>query len=103
MQLITNSKENIEIKAASLIKQKIEILLKSQKFVSFAVPGGRSVLGVFDKLKNEKIDWKKVHFFMIDERLVPLESEESNFKLYWKARFRLRKISKRNRCIWRKV
>jgi 6-phosphogluconolactonase len=100
MQLITNSKENIEIKAASLIKQKIEILLKSQKFVSFAVPGGRSVLGVFDKLKNEKIDWKKVHFFMIDERLVPLESEESNFKLandsFFSYLVQKGKISKKN-------
>ena len=48
------------------------------------VCGGRSIVGLLTSLKNEAVDQPKdlmerVHFFMVDERLVPLANEQSNF------------------------
>lgn len=56
--------------------------LEKKHFVVWALPGGRSVSAVFDKLSSiNDIDWKRVHFFMVDERLVPVDDAESNYRL----------------------
>lgn len=54
--------------------------------VTFGLPGGRSVVPLLEQmlllsgnLSAER--WKNFHFFMLDERLVPLDSPESNFRL----------------------
>lgn len=79
MILKQRNKEDLAEEAASLIKKSINKLLKKQEFVVFGIPGGRSVQSIFKLLK--KIQWNKVHIFMIDERWVPIRSEESNFRL----------------------
>ena len=74
-------KEELEKKAADIIADNINDMLTKQDKVVFAVPSGRSVAGIFKNLKEKKIPWKKVHVFMVDERFVPIEDDESNFKL----------------------
>ena len=37
--------------------------------------------GIFKQLARMNIEWKKVHIFMVDERLVPIEHKDSNFRL----------------------
>ena len=81
MKTIKSSRKSLEIKAAQLIARKIRQYLKSQDKVTFAIPGGTSVSGIFKLLKNQKIQWQKVHIFMVDERLVPTNSPDSNFLL----------------------
>jgi len=81
-EIIYNSnKEEIFKLVADKISESIEKLLKTQDKVILAVPGGRSVASIFEQIKNELIDWEKVHLFMIDERRVPLDDDESNFKI----------------------
>lgn len=46
-----------------------------------AVPGGRSVCGIFQELAKEDVDWDRVHLFMVDERLIPKDHPESNFRV----------------------
>jgi 6-phosphogluconolactonase len=48
---------------------------------NLAVVGGRSVAAVFDALLSERVDWTGVHMFMADERLVPEDHADSNFRL----------------------
>lgn len=84
-EIIVSEIRNLEEKAAEIISDSINILLKQQETVVLAVPGGRSVSGIFGQLKGKKIPWKKVHIFMVDERLVPINSKESNFKLVKKT------------------
>ena len=67
--------------AADVIKESIDKLLLKQDTVVFGIPGGNSVSGIFNKLKKKKIEWEKVHIFMVDERLVPIDNSQSNFKL----------------------
>lgn len=53
--------------------------LKQDRIV-VALPGGRSIVPFLGKLKNEKLPWEKMHFFMVDERLVPIQDKDSNFR-----------------------
>jgi 6-phosphogluconolactonase len=68
-------------KAALVIMQSINSVLKSKKNAVVGVCGGRSAASIFQALKMTKMPWKNVHFFMVDERLVPIDNNESNFKL----------------------
>lgn len=79
MKLIKGSKKEIEIKAVNIIVRRIRELLKTKDNVVLGIPGGKSVSGILDLLKSQKIPWQKIHIFMIDERPVPLTNSESNF------------------------
>ncbi len=50
-----------------------------------AISGGSTPERFYELLASDKyrteVDWNKIHFFWVDERCVPKESEESNFKL----------------------
>jgi 6-phosphogluconolactonase len=48
------------------------------------MPGGRSVSGIFRSLANrDDLPWEKIHFFIIDERLLPVSNVESNYRLLY--------------------
>lgn len=79
--LRVDSAEQLFEHAAAMIEKSIRVLLSTQKLVLLGVPGGRSVAGIFAKLLKKRIKWKRVHIFMVDERLVPINHEESNFRL----------------------
>ena len=81
MKLFKAKKEECEKQVAELIEELLTEKIKEKSKVVFAIPGGRSVSGIFELLKKKNIDWKKAHVFMVDERYVPLDHEESNFKL----------------------
>ena len=46
-----------------------------------AVPGGRSAATIFQAMRGENVDWRRVHFFIVDERLVAVDHPDSNFRL----------------------
>ena len=81
MKLLRAEKEECEKQASSVIKEILKEAIKEKNYAVLAIPGGRSVSGIFKKLKNEKIAWDKVHIFMVDERYVPTDHEDSNYKL----------------------
>ena len=60
---------------------RLRAALAGRERVSLAVPGGRSVVKIFQAMLREELDWRRVHFFVVDERLVPLDHPDSNFKL----------------------
>jgi len=77
MKIYTSEKD-----VADLICKKITDSETKKGHCVIAIPGGRSVKGLFEQFKvHEEIDWKNVHFFMVDERLVPVDHEDSNFLL----------------------
>lgn len=71
----------LEKGAADIISQFLKKLLLDQGAVVFSIPGGRSVTGIFEQLGKKNVSWEKIHIFMVDERLVPLNHPQSNFKL----------------------
>ncbi len=71
----------------SLAKELADFLERSkEKHLVVALPGGRSVVGLLSALTS-RIETLSPHtrerlqFFMLDERVVPLDSPDSNFKL----------------------
>jgi 6-phosphogluconolactonase len=80
MQIIELQKEKLETQAVEIIEQQIADTLKIREKFVLVLCGGNSVVGIFHKLKNAKIDWQKVHIFLVDERIVPITDDQSNFK-----------------------
>jgi len=68
-------------RAALHLCEKLSEALAAKKQVNVAVPGGRNVAKIFQVMQGADIDWQRVHFFIIDERLVPIDHPESNYKL----------------------
>ncbi len=52
-----------------------------QERVTFAISGGSTPKLLFADMAKAKFDWTKIHFFWVDERCVPPDDDESNFKL----------------------
>lgn len=67
--------------AAQVLCGKVQEILAGQEQVNLAVPGGRSVVPIFKAMRRAPVDWRRVHFFIIDERLAPLDHPDSNYKL----------------------
>ncbi len=80
--MIRGARNELEKKAAELIRDSVFRVLRSKKCAILAVPGGRSVSGIFRHLMKDRfMPWDDVHLFMVDERLVPVTHEKSNFRL----------------------
>lgn len=79
--IIKSRRENLEKYAAFLIGDAVTALLGIQSDVVFAVTGGRSVPGILKQLLALPLPWDKIHFFMTDERMVPVDDEQSNFRI----------------------
>ncbi len=77
----SKSRATAEKKAAQVIAAALRRIVKKKGRAVLAVPGGRSVSEVFRLLSAARVDWSKVHIFMVDERLVPLGHKDSNFNL----------------------
>ena len=73
--------ENLQNNAAILIKNALIDYLADNDTAIAAICGGSSVAGLYQKLAQMELEWDRVHFFMADERLVPIDDLESNFKL----------------------
>lgn len=82
-QIIVKQKlEELNQEAEECIADAITQLLEKQPHVVLGLCGGRSVGAIYQLLtKNTNVDWKKVHIFLVDERIVPITDDESNFKL----------------------
>ena len=80
-KIIIENNENLLIrKFTSLLKQKIR--KKKKERFSLVLTGGNSPIKLYKHLaKNKKIPWKKIDFFIGDERYVNENSKYSNIKL----------------------
>lgn len=79
--IIQGSQGELAKKAAFIISEKTLQLLETRQHVVLAVPGGSSVAGVYRELSRFPLPWEKIHIFLLDERLVPLDHPDSNYKL----------------------
>ena len=100
MKIITAPRQNLEKQASEIIEKEITILLNKQPFLVLGIVGGTSVSAILKNLRNKQISWNKIHFFMIDERRVPIKNNKSNFKLANDSLFeyllKTKKINPRN-------
>lgn len=70
---------NFDDIACSKIYNIIYKLLQEKRHINIGLSGGSTPIPVLEKLKNKILDWKRISFFLIDERCVPSNNAESNF------------------------
>ncbi len=73
--------ERLMEKAAQKLCEKLREALAVKTHVNVAVCGGRNVARIFKEMEGEHVEWQRIHFFIIDERLVPVDHPDSNYKL----------------------
>jgi 6-phosphogluconolactonase len=70
---------------AEWITNTIETALRQQDRFTWVVTGGSSPIQLYELLAaapyKERIDWKKLHIFWGDERVVPFEDDRNNAKM----------------------
>jgi 6-phosphogluconolactonase len=76
-----NDQERLLQAAGRHLCDKVRAVLAAKSRAILAVPGGRSAATIFQSMLREELDWRRVHFFIVDERLVPIDHPDSNFKL----------------------
>jgi 6-phosphogluconolactonase len=76
--------ENVSRKAAEMFVNISRSCIASQGKFSAAISGGSTPKRLYTLLSSDRyrdeVNWPTVHFFWADERCVPKEHEESNFK-----------------------
>lgn len=76
--------EAVSTQAASLFVTASRNAITEKKKLAVAISGGSTPRRLYGLLGSEEyshqIDWHRVHFFWVDERCVPKEHQESNFK-----------------------
>ena len=76
--------EAISHKAASLFVNASRDSIAIRTKFAVAISGGSTPRRLYTLLSSspycDQVDWQRVHFFWADERCVPIEDEESNFK-----------------------
>ena len=82
-KIIRESNENLLInKFIDLFNERLKKKLKKYKRLSFVLTGGKSPIKLYRRLsETKKIDWRKVDFFIGDERYVKETSKDSNINL----------------------
>ena len=80
-RLERGDRDKLDRLAADAVVEAIQRQLARATHAVLGVVGGRSVGGIYSHLQSTDLPWEKIHVFLADERLVPITSDESNFKL----------------------
>lgn len=80
MKVLQGKKEEVEQQAVHEFKEAVMNLLQKQDTITLGLCGGRSIQGILKLLKKEELPWQKFHIFMVDERQVPTQHKDSNYK-----------------------
>lgn len=80
-QIRRGERSALDEAAAALVAEAIDDRLREAPHVVLGVVGGRSVGGIYERLRARALPWERLHVFLADERLVPVSSDESNWKL----------------------
>lgn len=78
---ITEDAESAASACASFALDTLRSALQNKALASFAISGGSTPRLLFSRLAGSGFDWSKVHIFWVDERCVPPDDDQSNYKL----------------------
>lgn len=80
--ILNHDKKELAFFAANAILSEIESVMEKKGTCSVGLVGGTSVSETYEQLKKLGKDlMEHVKFFILDERISPLNSDESNYKL----------------------
>ena len=82
---ICGSLAKLQARAANLLAEKVRHFLANDPYAMIALAGGSTPKGLYELLAapkfSQRIQWNKLYFFFGDERCVPPDNPESNYKM----------------------
>jgi len=68
METLKSSRNELEKRAVEIITARLNYFVAEKGRAVLGIPGGRSVAGIFERLKYANVLWEKVHIWWVDER-----------------------------------
>ncbi|MEX2122559.1 MAG: 6-phosphogluconolactonase [Woeseia sp.] len=68
--------------AAEFIARRLTLAIEARARATLAISGGRSPWKMFECLAGHGVEWSAVHVFQVDERIVPVDHAERNWKRF---------------------
>jgi 6-phosphogluconolactonase len=81
--------------AARFVIGRLEDAVNGSDRAAFAISGGSSPKALFQCLAAARFRWDRVHFFWVDERCVPPDHPDSNFRMAQETLFGPARIGKK--------
>jgi 6-phosphogluconolactonase len=78
---INDDAESAAFACADFVLATLRNALQTNGRATFAISGGSSPRPMFNRLAASHFDWSNVHIFWVDERCVPPDDNQSNYKL----------------------
>ena len=88
--MITNSQPDLRVAVdesqlathcAAYIADLLARTIRTRSQATLAISGGNTPKPMFEILARAPLDWSKIHLFWVDERCVPPDNEQSNFRM----------------------
>jgi len=73
--------ESLSLKAADLFEQIAAAAIDQNDVFTVCLSGGSTPKLLYSKLAQRNPDWSKIHLFWGDERCVPADSSDSNYRM----------------------
>jgi 6-phosphogluconolactonase len=77
--IVIVKEEEFNVFSSNFIKEKLEAL-SNKRVINVALSGGSTPLPILKILRKAKLNWDDFNFFLVDERVVELNSNECNYK-----------------------
>lgn len=81
MRVVSKPRARAEAQAAAILRDRLAERAEARGHAALGVPGGRSVAGVLERLAASDAPFESIDLFFVDERCVPLDSDESNYRV----------------------
>ncbi|MBV1776928.1 6-phosphogluconolactonase [Burkholderiaceae bacterium DAT-1] len=73
-----DSRVDLDICLAREIAASLERAIAARGAASLALSGGKTPMGMFEQLRQMRLDWKKVWITLVDDRWLPVDHADSN-------------------------
>ena len=73
-----NKFDDLQLFVGDTVDQIMELIDSKDGYVHIALTGGSTPKVIYSELADEDIDFDRVHFYVLDERYVPMENGDSN-------------------------
>jgi 6-phosphogluconolactonase len=80
-EIIVDTPQNLAEWLAGRVEAEARMAIDARGRFSLALPGGSVAEAFFPRLARANVDWRRADFFWCDERAVPADDPESNYKL----------------------
>ena len=77
---VAKNKEEAALAAAEFTLDRLSQALEDREKATLAVSGGSTPRLMFEHLATSRFDWHRVHIFCVDERCVPPDHADSNYR-----------------------